>query len=710
MTRLKTLKTSKLTRMYYTIALFCIVLNLAIIYQTFLYNKQVKEKAVENLKSRNTSMARIYEEYSKRTLNSINQILYDIKLLYEKDPSIINLEDYYNTHFLGYEDIVNLLSISDEYGNVSMFNIKNAKAVNVSDRPYFAYHRTNPGRRMYVGHPSLGRATGKWFIPMTMRINKKDGSFGGVVIASINPYYFINFFKQVIQGRIFMLNEDGIIISCWTDNNFNELGKDYSSSPVFSMTKYADQGIDDSKSIFDQVKRIRAFRVIRDYNVILIVSNSIDNAYHEIEPYLIAYNNYSAILIICISIFSFWMFIGIRNQHSITRSLIESETKANSILNTMTEGVAVLSNNRIVFYNPRTLKILKADHHYIKAHEFFEFFKIEDRLQILDNSKKLLAGEKIEKRFEYQIKCMDGQLIWIHVDSSTISWQGNPALLLCFNDITAQKEWTEREHQQMMRIESINYRLENEIHERKMLENERITMINELNQKNEELERFVYTVSHDLRSPLISLKGFTNFLKQDIMSEHSEKALNDIQRIEFSADKMASLIEDLLEVSRAGRIMRAFTSVNLEHTVQDVLSIIQIFIQTKKAQIIIDTPLPDITGDKQKIRQLYQNLIENAIKYTPPERTPQVHLGFNQGLNAFYVSDNGIGISEEYKDTIYDVFKKLSGDSTGSGIGLSIVKRIIESHHGKIWYESQLDEGTCFYFTLDLNHPEQIDQ
>ncbi len=705
--RLKILKTSKLSRMYYTIAIFCVLLNCAIIYQTYLYNKQIKEKAIDNMKSRNMTMARVYEEYTERTLNTINQVLYDIKMDYELNPNSVNLKEYVQNHFIGLEGIINLVSISDENGDVSRFNISNAKKVNVADREYFHYHKKNPGRRMFIGNPSLGRATGKWFIPMTMRINKADGTFGGVVIISVNPYYFIDFFQRVIQGSIYLLNEKGVIIACWTDNQFNDLGKDYSETPVFKMGQYADQGIDISPSMFDQVLRIRAFRVIRDYQVTLMINNTVQNTFEEINPYLQAYNSYSAILIIVISFFSIWFFIDIRNQHKITVALKESELKANSILNTMTEGVAVLMDNKITYYNLSAMRILSATDEYLKPREFYEFFNVEDRYDIISKAKALINQEMINQRYEFQVKRMDGKKIWIHVDSSTILWQSQPALLVCFNDISQQKEWAEREHQQMIRIESINYHLENEIHERKVLETERISMINTLNQKNEELERFVYTVSHDLRSPLITIKGFSGFLKQDVANNNHERALKDIERIEFSAEKMSQLIDDLLEVSRAGRVMRAFTTVNIEKTIQDVLNIMQIHISNHKGQIVTDTPLPEVYGDIQKIRQLYQNLIENAIKYAKKDEIPQIHLGYDQQKGAFYVSDNGIGIPEEYKDKIFDVFKKVSGESKGSGIGLSIVKRITEIHHGHIWIESKPEIGTTFFFTLDTNIPDQ---
>ncbi|MDX9977235.1 MAG: HAMP domain-containing sensor histidine kinase [Candidatus Cloacimonadales bacterium] len=287
-----------------------------------------------------------------------------------------------------------------------------------------------------------------------------------------------------------------------------------------------------------------------------------------------------------------------------------------------------------------------------------------------------------------------------------MQWQGKPAIQICFNDITDRKKWEEKELQHTREVEASNESLAKEVQERKQLEKERVAMIKELESKNEELKRFVYTVSHDLRSPLISIKGYSNFVKQDIIDKKYEKATEDLEKVIFSADKMSALIDDLLEVSRAGRPVSDLAIIDMKDIVREVIKIMQINLSNKNAEVSFDENMPNVYGDERRIKQLYQNILENAIKYSKPDQAPLINIGYNDSLQAFFVKDNGIGIKKELGNRVFDVFQKMSPMSEGSGIGLSIVKRIIESHKGKIWYESS-DNGTTFYFTLNLDTSAQ---
>ncbi|HPY96888.1 MAG TPA: ATP-binding protein [Candidatus Cloacimonadota bacterium] len=690
-------------KFYYLALIFSYLICVIVLFQTIQYNIQVKRSAIESMKAQNTVLARILEENVSQTINAVNQILFDIKNNYEAGN--IDLIDFQEKQIPMFKEMYTLLTIIDEKGKTVSFSDPSAISLNVIDRQYYQYHKMNKKAKVFIGYPSLGRSTGKWFIPMSLRLEKSDGSFAGVALMSFKPDYFIDIFKHISKGRVFLYNENGIIIAHWSDDNANEIGKDYSPCDVYPKSKVASQGITISPSIFDNVIRIRAFKKLSDHNITIVVTNSQDNAYAGVRPYLKAYNAYSIFLIILIFLFSTWLFIINRKEHIATCLLKESEIKLSLILNTMSEGVVVLQDYQIKYFNPAALQILNVDETQLNKMNFEEFVTNDKGNSLKDKYDLLISGhaEVIEK--EFHIKQFDGKTIWVRVDTSTVQWQSKPAILISFDDITEQKEWSEKDREHTHKIEMINQDLAKEVAERKMLANERIKMINTLKSKNEELERFVYTVSHDLRSPLVTVKGFTNFVKQGIMSQDYENVLDDLEKVLFSADKMTSLIDDLLEVSRAGRMISELTTVNIESIVQDVIRVMQIMINTQNVDITVETKIPDVYGDEKKIRQIYQNLLENAIKYAKPNTIPSIFLGYNDKEKAFYVRDKGIGISLDYSEKVFDVFTKISNLSTGSGIGLSIVKKIVETHEGKIWYESN-SEGTTFYFTLNLSNSE----
>jgi len=232
---------------------------------------------------------------------------------------------------------------------------------------------------------------------------------------------------------------------------------------------------------------------------------------------------------------------------------------------------------------------------------------------------------------------------------------------------------------------------------------EREMLINELEAKNAELERFVYTVSHDLKSPLVTIVGFLGFLEDDIEKNNIEYLRKDVERIYQAAYRMQDLLQDLLELSRIGRVMNDSEEVSFEELVKDAIELTEGRLQERRVRVVIKPGMPKVYGDRKRFMELIQNLIDNAAKYMGNQPDPFLEIGqsgFEDGDPIFYVRDNGIGIAPEYHDQIFGLFNKLESTTDGTGIGLAIVKRIVEVHGGRIWVESQLEEGSTFHFTL----------
>lgn len=226
---------------------------------------------------------------------------------------------------------------------------------------------------------------------------------------------------------------------------------------------------------------------------------------------------------------------------------------------------------------------------------------------------------------------------------------------------------------------------------------------NELIKKNEELEQFAYVASHDLREPLRMVKGFLGLLEKKyapVLDDQGKKYIN------FAIDgseRMKELIEGLLNFATVGSESLQKETVNMDGVFRMVMGLLKNSIEESKAEIVSD-PLPVISASPLYMQLLLQNLISNAIKYHNKEKNPTVHISCEQKNNywQFSIKDNGIGIKKEFFDSIFKIFKRLhsKADYAGTGLGLSTSLKIVERHGGKIWVESELGEGSTFYFTI----------
>jgi len=227
--------------------------------------------------------------------------------------------------------------------------------------------------------------------------------------------------------------------------------------------------------------------------------------------------------------------------------------------------------------------------------------------------------------------------------------------------------------------------------------------INEqLEQKVAEMERFSYTVSHELKNPVITIKGYLGSIEKDLQDNNFQRAQKDLLRVSTASDRLHDTISDLLELSRLGRIVNQFEEFELSALIQEALETIDASIRAHNAMIDIAPHLPVIYGDRIRLREVFENLIGNAAKYMGKQESPRIEVGVRDGKEpVFFVKDNGLGIEPHYHTKIFGLFDKLDANSEGTGIGLALVKRIIETHGGKIWVESEgLGKGSTFCFTI----------
>jgi PAS domain S-box-containing protein len=299
----------------------------------------------------------------------------------------------------------------------------------------------------------------------------------------------------------------------------------------------------------------------------------------------------------------------------------------------------------------------------------------DDKEMVLESVHKTLStGSSIS--IEYRMKSKNENWVWVRDESILIKDENGKPIYLqgVYLDIT----------------------------ERKQAEAQRESLIQELENKNSELERFTYTVSHDLKAPLITMSGFLGYLIEDAKKGNISRLESDVNRILDANLKMQRLLNELLELSRVGRLMNTPESLSFEQIVKESLSIVESQIKDKQIEIVIHKNLPIVSGDKVRLIEVIQNLVDNAAKFMGEQPKPRIEIGVKQEnqQNNFFVRDNGIGIEKEYHEKIFELFNKLNPNASGTGIGLALVKRIIEVHKGKVWVESELGKGSTFYFTL----------
>lgn len=298
--------------------------------------------------------------------------------------------------------------------------------------------------------------------------------------------------------------------------------------------------------------------------------------------------------------------------------------------------------------------------------------KLQKILQEMIDSPKQTAFQAV-----YRVHLKDGRLRWLEAMGQRIDDAAGMPLRITgtIADITSRKE----------------------------AEVERERLIDELESRNAELERFTYTVSHDLKSPLITIRGFLGLLERDIERGNQEKVVRDMERIHAAAGRMLNLLDDLLELSRIGRLTNPPTAVSLNILVTEAIELVTGRIEEKQVTVIVQPDMPTVFVDRPRFVEVLQNLIDNAVKFLGDQPNPTIRIGAEQAETEIvcFVQDNGIGIEPKYLERIFNLFERLNPSIDGTGIGLALIKRIVEFHNGRIWAESAgTGQGTTFFFTL----------
>jgi PAS domain S-box-containing protein len=368
---------------------------------------------------------------------------------------------------------------------------------------------------------------------------------------------------------------------------------------------------------------------------------------------------------------------------------LETETRRNRFFTLSIDLLAIASfDDFLIQVNPVWESTLGFSADELRSKSLLEFVHPEDRTTTAEQLTHLKMGSA-PAYFENRYRCKDGSFRWL-------GWTAAPfiseQLVYIFaRDITSRKA-SETE------IKNLNLELERRIRD--------------LTEMNKELEAFGYSISHDLRAPLRSIRSFAQFIREDYETAGNAESKDYLRRIESAAKYMDLLLLDLLQYSRLNGCELELVSIDLDTALADVITSIEQEIEDRKADIRIRAPLGSVKAHPATVRQVFYNLISNGLKFVAAEKPPQIEVWTepHNGFLRVWVTDRGIGIASQYHQKIFGLFQRLHSHDAypGTGIGLALVRKGLERMGGRIGLESEPGQGTRFWF--ELTHADRVSQ
>jgi PAS domain S-box-containing protein len=347
------------------------------------------------------------------------------------------------------------------------------------------------------------------------------------------------------------------------------------------------------------------------------------------------------------------------------RALEMSEARLRGLADATFEGIAITQGGKILDANDQLAAMYGKKPEDLIGQDVSELVAPES-LDLVQSKMR----ERNDRAYEHVAIRADGSRFPVEVRGRHATIQGLPVRVTAIRDVSQRKKAeVEREH-----------------------------LIAELSARNAEMEQFTYTVSHDLKSPLVTINGFLGALESDIQVGDGERIKSDMERIASAASKMMRLLDDLLELSRVGRIAIASERVDLRDVIAEALELVSGPLAARGARVVVQGSLPVVAGSRLRLLQVFQNLLENALKYMGNQPNPLVEIGERPDATGLvcFVRDNGMGVKPAHAERIFGLFEKLDPRSEGTGLGLALVRRILEYHGGKVSVESDGMHGSTF--------------
>jgi PAS domain S-box-containing protein len=385
------------------------------------------------------------------------------------------------------------------------------------------------------------------------------------------------------------------------------------------------------------------------------------------------------------------LFRGIRREMLARRSSESDLREANRFLDSLIENLPVMiavkdaDSLRYVRVNRAVERFLENSRGQLIGRSVHDLLPAEDAAANIASDRQALEGDGVVDNPEHRVHTAALGLRILHTMKMPIcDPSGRPRYLLSISTDITERKLAEQA------IRELNSAL--------------VSKAKQLTASNRELESFSYSVSHDLRAPLRAIDGFAQMLEEDYGARLDAEGMRYLGVIRANTKRLGALIDDLLEFSRLGRLALSAQEINVESMVREVVA--EALDGRPTAPRVAIGPLPPVRGDRTLLRQVWTNLIANAIKYSGKAAEPRIEVSGRQDAaeNVYSVRDNGVGFNMEYADKLFGVFQRLhrADEFNGTGVGLAIVQRVVTRHGGRVWADGKVNGGAMFSFSLPV--------
>lgn len=661
----------------------------------------------------NANLARVFEEHTIRTIQSVDQAILFIRNQYEKVGDRIDIAGYVRDGLVN-ADLFTQLGIINENGIYSHGSQNAGIGTDVSDREHIRVHIPNDSGQVFIGKSLIGKVTHKWSMTFTRRITKRDGSFGGVVAVSLDPQYLTSFYRQVDLGK------NGIVALVGADSQIRarrqgdevSYGQDLTGSVVMKAAFEQINGTTVNVARVDSVKRLYSFRKVKDYPLWVFVASGEEEALAKTNDRARLYQWFGSVLSLLVLGFSFAITRDITKRKQTEIKLANSEMHLRTIIENEPECVKVLApDGNLLQMNRAGLNMIEAESiDQVRGHPVTTIISPEHRAAFSALNERVNRGES--GILEFEIAGLKGGHRWLETHavplrdaSGTIT-----GLLGVTRDITDKKAAIEE-------LEHHRHHLEDLVTART---NELVIAKEAAEAANRAKSTFLATMSHELRTPMNAIMGMTSIALRHVKDP---KLKDQLEKIDSASKHLLHVINDILDISKieAERLSLEHICFRLGEPLENLMSLIGHKANEKGLQVDIELASGllnlGVMGDPMRLGQILLNLAGNAIKFTQAGsiilRCRVAEDNENDMLLRWEVADTGIGITADDQKRLFTAFEQADGSMArkygGTGLGLAISKRLVKMMGGEMGVESEPGQGSTFWFTVRLDKAVDID-
>ncbi len=636
--------------------------------------QQSRERELAAAERDLSNLTRAAQEHAVRTFRSADQVIRFVQSRYQDLGAKLDLKALTQQGVIDAE-IFNQVGIIDAHGIYILANRPITSRLDLSDREHFKVHVDQDNGQLFVSKPVIGRATGKWSIQLTRRINKPDGSFGGVVVLSINPTYFTDFYGALNLGPgglTALYGDDGIARARRVGNQA-EFGSDASRSTLFErLLKERASGSYIQKSVVDSVERMYFYRTLPGYSMVSLAAVDIRFLMQNHEKALQALllqAGFVSLLILALMV-GISRYLGLLRRDAEARKAAQAQiqertAQLNAVFEISPDGFVSFDQNfRVKFVNPAFRKMTGLGNMALEGMDEIEFSawlaslcETASRFSGLKALRNSVQGKTASAMETIELKELGKLILQVQLrlsESETVSQ------ILYVRDITHESE-----------VEALK-------------------------------SEFLATAAHELRTPMASIYGFSEVLLTQSNDAELQKEFLGI--IHKQSRLMVDILNELLDLARIearrGKDFN-FAEVSLQDLLADLTKAFQCPAGRAPPELEVPAQRIVLHADSGKLRQAVLNVLSNAYKYSAEGGAVQVRVELLQASDqaprvAIHVIDHGIGMTDEQCGMVFTRFYRAdtSGRVPGTGLGMSITKEIVEHHNGSISVMSVQGEGT----------------